>query len=298
MTSGSLWWQLVFVSFACVLILFEVLRGWRRGLARQLARLGALIAGYFTAYFGGNLVVPLLRPFLKMPDAVLSILAGGVLFILIYAIVNGLGIVLFRRTGQHEAAPVRLLYGLSGAVLGLFFGALLVWILVVGVRSLGAVADAQVHAPAPGQINAVPGGTLRAIDARRRSLSEGSEPVVTTLARLKNSLELGAVGDAVRKADIVPAKVYAVLGQTGKVVSDPAAMQRLLHYPGAQGLSQNPKIVALLNDSEISDMIAQGRLIDLLENQKIRDVLNDPALFEQIKKFDLPAALDYALKKE
>src|SRR5207245_10439385 len=50
--AGSPLWQLVFVLFAFVLILFEVLRGWRRGLPRQVARLGALVAAYFAAYFG------------------------------------------------------------------------------------------------------------------------------------------------------------------------------------------------------------------------------------------------------
>ena len=52
--------QLVFVSFAVVLVLFEVIRGWNRGIARQLARLAALIAAYFAAFFGGTLTtIPL-----------------------------------------------------------------------------------------------------------------------------------------------------------------------------------------------------------------------------------------------
>src|SRR4029077_16838148 len=58
--AGSPLWQLVFVSFAFLLILFEVLRGWRRGLPRQVARLAALIAAYFAAYFGGKFLAPLL----------------------------------------------------------------------------------------------------------------------------------------------------------------------------------------------------------------------------------------------
>src|SRR5438445_10275124 len=96
--SGSPLWQLVFASFAIVLILFEVLRGWRRGLARQLARLGALIAAYFAAFFGGTLVAPLAKPFFRMPDAIMSILAGAVLAVVVYVIINGLGTVLFKRT--------------------------------------------------------------------------------------------------------------------------------------------------------------------------------------------------------
>ena len=54
--SGSLLWQVVFLSFAVVLILFEVVRGWRLGLLRQLIRLVALVAAYAAAFFGGSLL--------------------------------------------------------------------------------------------------------------------------------------------------------------------------------------------------------------------------------------------------
>src|SRR3954447_2404015 len=84
-SAGSSLWQLAFISFGCVVILLEVLRGWRRGLARQLARLGALIAAYFAAYFGGNFLIPLGRPLLHLPDAVVSIVIGAILALLVYA---------------------------------------------------------------------------------------------------------------------------------------------------------------------------------------------------------------------
>jgi uncharacterized membrane protein required for colicin V production len=299
--AGSSLWQLVFISFAIVVILFEVLRGWRRGIARQLARLGGIFAAYFAAYFGGDLIGPLLRPFVKMPDAVLSILVGAVLAVVVYAVINGLGTMLFRRTSQHDSAFVRMFYGVTGAILGLFFGGFLVWLVVVGVRSLGAVADAQVREQSPAQGNVAAARTLHAVDVRRRLLSESNEeeaPLMATLARLKNSLELGAVGDAVKKADVVPTRTYDILGKVGRVVSDPDAAQKFLNFPGAQELSQHPKIVALRDDPEIADLIAQGRLFDLLQNQKILDAANDPTLVEGIKKFDLHEALDYALKHE
>ena len=77
--AGSPLWQAVFISFAVVLILFEVVRGWRLGLVRQLVRIAALVVAYAAAIFGGRLLVPIVRPFLKMPDIVLSFLAGAVL---------------------------------------------------------------------------------------------------------------------------------------------------------------------------------------------------------------------------
>jgi Colicin V production protein len=294
--AGSPVWQLFFISFALVLVLFEIFRGWKRGIARQLARLGGLIAAYFAAFYVGQFAVPLLRPVLKMPDAILSVLAGAALAGVVYVIITGLGTILFKRTSQHNSAFVRFFYGLSGAVLGIAFGAFLVWLVVFGVRSLGAVAGAKVQQEAADQNNAV----LHAVDRRRplNGSNEESPTLTTSLARLKNSLELGVVGDAVKKADLVPTKTYETLGKVGKVVSDPESAQRFLNFPGAHELSENPKFVALRDDPQITEMISQGRYLDLLQNQKILDAANDPELRAAIMKFDLQGALDYAQQKQ
>jgi uncharacterized membrane protein required for colicin V production len=293
---GSPLWQLAFISFALVLILFEVLRGWRRGIARQIARLGALIAAYFAAFYAGRFAVPLLRPILKLPDPILSVLAGAVLALAIYALISGLGTVLFKRTSEHNSAFVRLFYGVSGALLGIFFGAFLVWLVVFGVRSLGAIADAKVQQDAAEQKNAV----VHAVDWRRglTGSNEDSAPVVTSLARLRNSLELGVVGDAVKRVDVIPTKTYETFGKLGKMVSDRNSAERFLSFPGAHELTQNPKIVGLREDPEIADMLSQGRYLDLLQNQKILDAANDPALRDAVMKFDLQKALDYSLDKK
>src|SRR5437588_11065486 len=141
--AGSPLWQLVFVSFALALIVFEVLRGWRRGLPRQVARLGALIAAYFAAFFGGKFLAPLLGIFVRMPDALLSIFAGAIFALIIYALISGIGSALFRRTSQHDSLIVRLIYGSSGGVLGAFFGLFIVWMVIVSIRSIGSVANAE-----------------------------------------------------------------------------------------------------------------------------------------------------------
>ena len=297
--AGSPLWQLVFISFAIVLVLFQVVRGWRLGVMRQFARIGALIAAYAAGFFGGRFVVPVARPFLKLPDVIISILGGAVLAILVYAIISSLGRLLFKRTGQQDSFIVRFLYGSTGALLGIFFGAFLVWMIVVGVRAIGAVADAQVHGQSTSRLAAQP-QSLHAVDLRRRLLAESNEEpptLITSLARLKNSLELGALGDVVKKADVVPAQTYETLGKVGQAFSDPEAAQKFLSFPGAHELSEHPKIIALRNDHEIIEMIEQGRFIQLLQDQRIIDAVNDPTLVEQIKKFDLQQALDYATKK-
>jgi hypothetical protein len=298
--AGSPLWQAIFISFAVVLILFEVVRGWRLGLIRQLVRVAALAAAYAAAVFGGRLLIPIARPFLKMPDIVLSILGGAVLAFVIYALVTSMGMMLFKQTGQQNSRLVQLIYGIAGAIVGLFFGAFVLWLIVAGVRAIGAVADAQVRSranpPEAGQ-----SATIRALEVRRRFLSEpnaGSTALATSLARLKNSLELGSLGNAFKQTDPVPSKVYETLGKVGSVFSSPERAQKFLTFPGARELSEHPKIVALRDDPDISEMIAQRRFLDLLRNQRIIDAANDPVLADRIKKFDLQRALDYAAEQK
>lgn len=227
---GSHLWQLVFVSFAVVLVLFEVIRGWNRGIARQLARLAALIAAYFAAFFGGTFVVPLARPFVNLPDRVVSIIAGAALALIIYAIINGLGSVMFKRTKQYDSSAARVLCGLGGAVVGLLFGSFIVWVVVAGVRSSGTIADAHIREQSANHPTATePGKTLHAVDVRRRlagDMPEQDSSIMTSLARLKNSLELGSVGDLVKKTDVMPSETYDTLGKVGRMVSKPESTER------------------------------------------------------------------------
>jgi len=292
--AGSPLWQLVFVTFALALVVFEVLRGWRRGLPRQVARLGALIAAYFAAYFGGKFLAPLLGMFFRMPDVLLSIFAGAIFALIIYVVISGIGSALFRRTNQHDSLVLRLLYGSTGALLGMFFGLFLVWLIVVAVRSIGSVADAQVREQASDS------SVLHAVDVRRRFLGEANEdqaPLTTSLARLKNSLEMGVIGNAVKKIDVVPQQTYDVIEKISAVAANPQNAERFLSFPGARDLSEHPKIIAFRNDQEISQMLGQGRLLELIQDPRIIDAANDPDLRARLKKFDLNAALTYALQK-
>src|SRR3954465_729806 len=146
MTSGSSLWQTVFLSFAVILLLFEVFRGYRLGLPRQLMRGAAIIAAYAAAYFGGGLLLPLLRPILKWPDFIVSMIGGALLALIVYGVIASLGSILFKRTAQHPSGSVRLLYGFSGALTGVVFGLFFIWLILVGIRSVGSIADAQVQA--------------------------------------------------------------------------------------------------------------------------------------------------------
>jgi Colicin V production protein len=299
-SAGSPLWQTVFISFAIILILLEIIRGWRLGIMRQLMRLVAVVAAYAAAYFGGDLVVPLLRSSLKMPDMVISALGGVILAVAVYGAIASLGTLLFKRTAQQSSAPVRLVYGLSGALLGICFGAFFVWLILIGVRTAGTLAEAQVHARPKSEVSRSPNRR-----SAQTSMSDGTssvanldvDSVTALLARLKNSVEMGSVGDFVKKTDVMPMGVYQTLNDAGTIFSDPEAAQRFLSYPGTRALSEHPKIAALRDDPEIAEMVAQGRLLELMRHPRVVDAMNDPALAEQVKNFDFKKALEHAGKK-
>jgi hypothetical protein len=259
-------------------------------------RAAAVIAAYAAAYFGGNLMLPLLRPVLKWPDFIVSMIAGALLAIVVYGVIASLGTLLFKRTAQHPSGAVRLVCGFSGALTGIVFGLFFIWLILVGIRSVGSVADAQVQAhPRSVEDNPVPSSH----DEKRLSLENlNADSLTGFLARLKNSVELGKLGDLVKQTDLTPPALYQTLKDAGTVCANPESARQFLSFPGSVELSEHPKIVALRNDPEIADLIRQGRILDLLQNRRVLEAANDPTLVEKVKHFDIKKALDYAAKKE
>ncbi|MGI9089404.1 MAG: hypothetical protein ACR2HH_16960 [Chthoniobacterales bacterium] len=296
LVSGSPLWQTVFVSFAVVLILFQILRGWRLGLPRQLVRLTALVVAYSTALWGGAALLPLLRPLISAPDFVLSALSGAILAMVLYSLVNTAGALLFKRTGQQSSGLVRLVYGSTGAVLGIFFGLFFLWLLVVGIRSLGAIAEAEINARAPQRIPAFDERPARDRRLGHRTAVDvpDRDSLLFSLARLKKSLELGPLGAVVRQSDLLPGGIYETLTRVGQVFAQPESASRFVAYPAVADLLDNPKILSLRADPEIARMIQEGRLLDLLSDERLIEAANDPELAARLKKFDFKGALDYA----
>ncbi|HEX8899177.1 MAG TPA: hypothetical protein VF751_10805 [Chthoniobacterales bacterium] len=292
--AGSPLWQTIFVSFAVVLLLFEVVRGYRLGLPRQLMRGAAVIAAYAAGYFGGDLIPPVLRPILQWPDFILSMIGGAVLAIVVYGVIASFGSLLFKRTAQHGSAGTRLIYGFGGALSGIVFGLFFIWLILVGIRSVGSIADAQVQARPRAENNPVAASR----DEKQLSLENfDADSLMAFLARLKNSVELGKLGDVVKKTDVTTPALYQTLKDAGTVCANPENARRFLSFPGAVELSEHPKIVALRNDPEVAELIRQGRILDLLQNRRVLEAANDPALVEKVKQFDIKKALEYAAKK-
>src|SRR5438445_62731 len=180
------------------------------------------------------------------------------------------------------------------------FGVFFLWLTVASVRAVGALAEGQARSRPRASAHDAQDATSRALEVRRRFLSESDDRVpalATSLARLKNSLELGLLGSVFKGTDPISQRTYETLEKAGSVLAIPERAEKCLTFPGARELSEHPKIVALRSDPEIADLIAERRFVDLLQNSRVIDAANDPVLAERVRKFDIQRALDYALEQ-
>jgi len=292
-STGSSTWQLVFVSLAVVILLLEVIHGWRLGLIRQLVRVISIIVAYSCGFFAARATVPLLRSHLKLPDPILAAVGGAILALILFAAINLVGAFLFKKTAQQPSPVIRLIWGITGAFLGILLGVFTLWLTFTGIRLLGSLAQARSHTSNPPGITAPPNGKVESAAPVAQP-----NPLMTMLSDMKSSLESGHVGEAVRAVDPLPPKLYRGLEKAGEVASNPERAERFLSFPGAREISEHPKVVALRNDRQVMELIASGQIFELMKNQRIIDALNDPSLQAQIKEFDLERALDYALQNK
>lgn len=259
---------------AALYLLFEVWRGWRRGIVRHGISVVALLTaggvawvfGWATGFISDN-VIPLPIPL----GRVLFGFAAGMAFYIAAVVLSSL---LFKKTSQQSGGLIRLVYGIGGAFFGVIFGLLVLWGGISLVRMVEAIMQGQEVAMT----------THEAYSEEQGKFVVGKTPK-----------EQEASGSLVDKIDIVPPQTYQIISQLMALSRSPDAVMRFFSYPETQKLLAQPKIQQLLQDPSVAKAVAQGNFIVLLSNPKILAVAFDPEVQEAFSTFDLPKALDYAL---
>ncbi len=259
---------------AALYLLFEIWRGWRRGIVRHGISVVALLTaggvawvfGWATGFISDN-VIPLPFPV----GRVLFGFAAGMAFYIAAVVLSSL---LFKKTSQQSGGLVRLVYGIGGAFFGVIFGLLVLWGGVSLVRMVEAMMSGQKAATSAQTIHA---------DAHGAASAEAAPK--TQEAR----------GTFVDKIDIVPPQAYQIISQLMALSGSPDAVMRFFSYPETQKLLTQPKIQQLLKDPTLADAVTNGNFIVLLSNPKIITVASDPDVQEAFTSFDLQKALDFAL---
>jgi colicin V production protein len=269
---GSPGWQNIFLLFSVLWILISILRGWTNGLMRQVAAIVALIAAaFFVLHFTSSLAEYLRR---EVPGVFQIPVAALVIWIISYNGILLIGRILFKRTRDQSSLPVKMIYGAGGALIGFAYGLLFIWSLLIGVRVAGRIAEDQIEIQ---QTDREPPGTF-----------------VLSLAKLKNSLELGAGRSVINVVDPTPPAFYRELDKFSRLIGNPRAIRKMLDYPGFHNLLQDPKIVELERDPELLADIQSGNVLAVFSNPKVVALTNDPHLRQVFSLGELKAALDYA----
>ena len=260
--SGWLWLA------AGLYLLFEIWRGWRRGVMQHGMSVLALIfaggVGWIFAWMTGfvsDRIIPLPYPGGRLIFGLIAALA-------FYFAAVALSSLLFKKTAQQPPGLGRLFYGVGGGFFGLIFGLLMLWGGVSIFRTMGAVAEARQSAP-------------------------GDEQLVA----IKESLEEGATGSLVEQVDIVPSDIYALITKLLRVTQSPEATARFFAYPQTQQLLTQQKILELFSDPAIAGAASEGNYLSLLTSPKLAEIASDPAVQKSFSGFDLEKALDYALQE-
>lgn len=248
-------------------LLFEIWRGWRRGVVRHGVSVFALLAaggiGWIFAWMTG-FISDRVMPFPVPVGRVIFGVAAGLAFYLAAVVLSSL---LFKKTSQQSSGIVRLIYGVGGGFFGMVFGLVVLWGGISMVRMLGAMEEGR-QAPVPGVV------------------AKGS-----TEPRAQ-----GIVERLVDKIDPVPPEAYGIITKLIRVTRSPDATARFLYCPEVQHLLSEPKIAALLGDPGVANSASGSNVFAVLANPQIAAVAGDPEIQKAVAGFDLEKALDYALQ--
>ena len=264
---------------AGVWLLTSTWLGWRRGVVRQAASLVGLVLAISAGFWLGPLVSPIV-PALGLPNFLRPLLGGCLVGILIWGSVSIFSQIIFRKTEDQGLGVIRLIYGFSGAGLGLLSGLALLALAAWGIRFFGSFAEGLQQ------------GTKAAVHAKGRP-QPATEPAPLVL--LKKAIEDSNAGSLLGRLDPLSPSVYPRAQKIGQVLTNSAARDRLLADPAMEALSKNAKLLALKSDPELQEALRAGNVWEILRNPKLQIAAADAQLLTQFRTVDFDKILDRAL---
>lgn len=244
-----IFWGLVFV-FAII--------GFFSGFWMQLMRLGALVGAWLLGGWVGKAFGPALGRWLEIPSLLGKALGAMLAFLVLYAVLSGIGWSLLRRRERRRAEkegkrPKALWERLAGAGLG---GAKVFLVLYL---VLCAVAIAE-------------------------------QPLAKALGRKGRMLGQSTMVGLAREHNLLAGVHLPVVGNArviGKLATDPAFSKRALEDPRVRELMEHPEIKALAEDDALVSAARRNDLAAVLANPRLNRVLEDPEIQKLVSQIDL-----------
>jgi Colicin V production protein len=269
---ASAQWQTGFFLLAGAWILLSVVRGWGQGLLRQVTAIFALFAAGFLVLRCTGWTEEFLRP--HVPAWILLPVAVAVIWVVSFNSIILIGHLLFRRTNDYESPSFRLICGLGGAAIGLAYGFLFVFCMLIGVKIVGRIAENQAEI--------------------QEARNENPSQLILNLAKLKRSVELGYGRRVIDSVDPLPRRFYRELDLYTRIAADPEAIRKLAESQGFRRVWESPRFFGFRNDPEIMADVQRGNVLGVLTNRNVVALLNDP----QLRGAFIGGDLDTALKED
>ena len=260
-------------------LLASIWLGWRRGLVRQAASLIGILAGLALGFTVGPILAPAV-PALGFPSFFKPAISGCALGLCVWGALMLLSSIVFRKTEEQDFGLIRILYGTSGAALGLLSAFVMICVGAWGVRCFGSFAEGLHASPTT--------------DHRVKSRPTQDQDMPALVA-LKKAVEESPIGGFLNQFDPLPKNLYPRLQKVGQLLTSPKAKERFMADPILAPLSKNSKLLALQNDPELLDAIQSGDLWRVIRNPKILAAASDTQLLTALRTSELDAALDRAL---
>jgi hypothetical protein len=277
-------WTAVLIVGALSIAVYHFWDGWRAGLSRKLVSVVALVLAGAVGYFGRGLWGKLLEGPTALPIPLGGVIGGVMVGAIVFVVVAIAGHLLTRPTRKQGGVTRRLGWGIGGGLVGLAVAAL--WI--VGLAAILRF-----------------GGTVgKAFElAREVAREEGREPgelptVAAEAIRAREALEALPGASVLATLDPVPEELHRIVEKAVRVFRDDEAAYWFVENEASRDILNHPLVLKVANDPKLRELASEGEFALLVRHPDVKALLEDEALFESMRDYDLEAALDYALERK
>lgn len=259
-----------------VLGLFGFL-GYRRGILSMACSFTALVVAGIWA----PKIAPWLAPMVTPVPLALRWMAGAVLGgLMIFAVTDfALQTPLRRRLKrrkEEELPPLPPGEAVAGILPGMVWGCVLMGLVLGGVSAIGRAQRAMRRAQAELDYRVQHPGAWVRVDDSQLGLApaQGAELWV---ARVEGSF----LAPVVNKVNPIDDEVERTLGDFNVAVQDPSLNEKLCQHPKVQSILQDPRMLALAEDTEIQAAVKSQDYQALMNHPKIAALLQDREFLER-----------------
>lgn len=250
--------------------------GYKRGVVRQALAIAALALGWFGAFSLGPMLSPLV-PALGFPVFARPIVSGVITGLAVWIVTMLLGAILFKKTSEQSFGIIRIIYGVSGAALGLVFGVSVLVMVAWGVRIFGSFHE----------------GVQKATTRVGRRYGPEPDPSLS----LKRIMDESSLSSFIQKIDPLKSDLYPRLEKAGQLLASPTALDRFLNAPEAFAFARHPKIQALRDDPQFLENLKNGDVLALLQNPRLQAAASDAQLMTAFNALNLEKLVDRSISK-